>query len=146
MKDQFENCGRCDSKLCYTSTVNKDVTTYLCLSCGFTTSSVMTKDSKTVKNFLSTAPELYKDLSHIDDNGYYWVPSTITVPDKGMVFLDGTTKQDWKWVAVKPRPLTELERKNNPVFQEKEFTMDMKNKKEFGQLDFSGALIEIGVM
>lgn len=146
MKDQFQNCGRCNSKLCYTSTFNEDVTTQLCLSCGFTTSSVMTKGSSTVENFFNTAPELYKDLYHVDDNGYYWVPGTITVPDKGMVFLDGTTKEDWKWVAVKPRPITKQERKDKPVLQDKAFTMDMENKKEFGQFDFSGALSEIGVM
>lgn len=146
MKDQFQNCGRCNSRLCYTSSVNKDVTTYLCLSCGFTTSSVMTKGSPTVENFLSTAPELYKDLCYIDDNGYHWVPGTITVPDKGMVFIDGNTQQNWKWVAVKPKPITEQERKKNPMLKDQSFTMDIDNKKEFGQFDFSGALSEIGVI
>ena len=91
--------GPFGSNACYEQTFQqdgKDVTTWMCFGSGFTTSTLMEKDSVIVKNTLETSPELYKDLMHVDKNNRVWFPSTITLPAKGMVFADGTDKDNWK--------------------------------------------------
>ena len=35
-------------------------------------------------------PELYKSLMVEDETGKIWMPSMVNIPDKGMVFTDGT--------------------------------------------------------
>ena len=106
--------GPFGSNACYEQTFQqdgKDVTTWMCFGSGFTTSTLMEKDSVIVKNTLETSPELYKDLMHVDKNNRVWFPSTITLPAKVMVFADGTDKDNWKWAAVKAVELTKEEKK-----------------------------------
>ena len=49
----------------------------------------MSKGSSVVAQAVETSPELYKDLMFEDKNNRVWLPATITLPEKGMVFLDG---------------------------------------------------------
>ena len=75
-----------------------------------------------------------------------WMPNTINIPDKGMVFADGTRASNWSWAAVKAIPMPEEEKKQ---FAEKgkdyEWKMDMENIKHFEESDFIEALDYIGV-
>jgi hypothetical protein len=59
-----------------------------------------------------------------------------------MVFLDGKTKQDWKWASIKSVPITEEEKSKFPEGQTHK--MDMKSIKHFEQKDFMDALEDIG--
>ena len=97
----------------------------------------MTEGSKTLADLLETAPELHKDLLHKGDDGRIWLPATITIPEKGMVFLDGTNTEDWKWAAVKAIPLNEGDKK---VTEDQTHRMDMENAKAFERKDFMDAL------
>ena len=149
MQDQLVECKRCGSNACYEQHVGEDLTTWLCMGCGFTTSTVMTKGSSAVTQAMSTMPELYKDLLHVDDNGHHWLPAVITLPDQGMVYLDGTAKDNWKWAAVKSVPLTDEDRKQkvNGRLKYPQGTTtkaDMKNIQFFEQNDFMDALEVIG--
>ena len=36
-----------------------------------------------------------------DENGTIWMPSMVNIPSQGMVFADGTNKNNWQWAAVK---------------------------------------------
>jgi|TARA_R100000030_G_scaffold87337_1_gene70980 hypothetical protein len=137
--------GPFGSNACYEQTFNlegKDIKTWLCFGSGFTTSTVMTKGSEAVTNAVETSPELYKDLMHEDKEGRVWLPATITLPAKGMVFIDGTSKDNWKWAAVKAIPLQENDVKAN---EEQTHKMDMKNVKYFSQKDFMDAVEHIGM-
>ena len=54
--------GPFGSNACYEQTFQqdgKDITTWMCFGSGFTTSTLMEKDSVIVKNTLETSPELY---------------------------------------------------------------------------------------
>ena len=139
--EQLVNCKRCGSNACLEQQVSEEVTTHLCMGCGFTTSTLMTEGSDVVKTALETSPELYKDLNFKDSDGYIWLPSTITLPNKGMVFVDGTDKANWKWSAVKAVPLQEGDQKLN---KEQTHKMDMKNAQYFQERDFMDALEAIG--
>jgi len=144
MKDNLIECNRCGGNACYEQKVDESTTTYLCMGCGFSTSTIMTEGSQAVENIINTSPELYKDLLFKDKDGLYWSPSTITLPGKGMVFIDGTSTSNWKWTAVKASPITEEDRKIKNFPKEQTHKMDMNNKSIFGQKDFMDALEVIG--
>ena len=139
--DNLSTCNRCGSNACYEQQVNEEVTTYLCMGCGFTTSTLMTEGSAPAQAALESSPELYKALQFKDAKSLLWFPSTITLPNKGMVFVDGTDKNNWKWAAVKAIPLQEGDKKVNETQTHK---MDMKNVKHFQERDFMDALETIG--
>ena len=104
----------------------------------------MEGQSKVVKDSLETSPELYKDLMFKDYNDRTCLPSTITLPAKGMVFIDGTTKTSWQWSAVKAIELTEVEKESDKFPEGQTHRMDMKNAKLYGQKEFMDALEVIG--
>jgi len=143
-KDQLVECNRCGGNACYEQHINENTTTWLCMGCGFTTSTMMLEGSKLVQDLLETSPELYKDLLYKDNNKRMWAPSTITLPGKGMVFIDGNNKENWKWKAVKAVPITEEDRKVKEYPKDQDFKMDMQGSKEFGQREFMDALEVIG--
>ena len=119
----------------------KEVKTWLCFGSGYTTSTLMTEGSKTLNDLLETAPELHKDLLHKADDGKVWLPATITIPEKGMVFVDGTSKEDWKWAAAKAVKIEHNSNKKYPKGQT--HRMDMENVKLYSQKDFMDAMEEI---
>lgn len=138
--------GPFGSNACYEQKINseegEEVTTWMCFGSGFTTSTLMTEGSKTMTDLLETAPELYKDLLHTDKEGRIWVPATITLPEKGMVFLDGDSKDNWVWSAAKALPIPKEDLNKYPEGQT--YKMDMKNAKSYKQKDFMDALEDIG--
>lgn len=144
--------GPFGSNACYEQVIEQDgkeVTTWMCFGSGFTSSTLMTEGSPALEAALSTAPELYKAIMHKDAQGRIWLPATITLPDMGMVFVDGSTKEDWKWAAVRSIPLTEEDRKaeveGRPKYPANVNTKpDMANIKHFDQRDFMDALDVIG--
>lgn len=143
--DQLVDCKRCGGNACYEQHINEETTTWMCMGCGFTTSTLMVEGSKLVSDLKETSPELYKDLLFTDDKKRVWAPATLTLPEKGMVFLDGTTKQDWKWAGVRAVEITEEDRKLKQFPKEQKVKMDMKNIQHFGQKDFMDAADYIGM-
>ena len=146
MKDELVE-GPFGSNACYKSTFEqegKEITTWLCFGSGFTTSTVMTEGSEAVATAVETSPELYRDLMHTDKDGKVWLPATITRPEKGMVFLDGTSKDNWGWTAVKATELTKEEIKSGKFPKGQTVKMDMANKKSYDKKDFMDALELIG--
>ena len=95
-------------------------------------------------------PELYKDLKFEDEEGQVWYPSTINLPDQGMVFANGSTTENWKWAAVKAIEVTEEEKLKYPIPGKKDkyykHRMDMTTMKQFEERDFIEALSYIGVL
>lgn len=140
MKDQLVECKRCGGNACYEQHIDANTTTWLCMGCGFTTSTLMLEGSKLVHDLLETSPELYKDLLYKDSDGRMWAPSTITLPGKGMVFIDGTNKDTWSWKAVKAIEITEDDRKIKEYPKDQTHKMDMPGAKEFGQREFMDAM------
>lgn len=139
--------GPFGSNACYESTFEQDgkeITTWLCFGSGFTTSTLMTKGSDVVAAALETSPELYKDLMHEAKDGKVWIPATITLPGKGMVFIDGSSKKDWKWAAVKSIDLTNEEIDSGRYPKGQSQKMDMANATKFSQKGFMDALEVIG--
>ena len=131
-------CPHCGGNACYEQQVTEEVTTNFCFGCGFSTSTMMKVNSRLLTETLDTSPSLYKDLMYTDDKDQVWFPATVTLPEKGMVFLDGTSKEKWKWAAVKAVEILEEEKAKFP--KDQKFKMDTKNTQFFEQRDFMDAL------
>jgi hypothetical protein len=140
--DNLITCDRCGSDACYVQEVNDKIKNYMCYGCGFITNSLMKKDERFFEEQFSVLPSLYKELCVEDEEtGLVWMPNTINIPDKGMVFADGTRASNWSWAAVKAIPMPEEEKAQ---FKEKgkdyEYKMDMETMKHYPERDFMEAL------
>ena len=143
--DEIIDCPKSGGDLSYKMEVTKDITNYFSLSCGFWTNTLMTPGSDFFEEQIEVLPELYKDLSWVDEKtGLIWLPTTINEEKLGMVFANGQDKSTWKWAAVKARPLTEDELKE--VDNKLTHKPDMSTMETFGERDFMEALSYIGVL
>ena len=134
--DDLIECTRCGSDACYKQEVNQEVILEMCMGCGFQHNSIMTSGSQFLQEQMETLPELYKALLDEEEkNGKIWMPSTINIKEKGMVFADGTARNNWRWAGVKSIP-----------DEEKGFKTDMSTIKHFNERDFMDALSYIGVL
>jgi hypothetical protein len=148
--DNLTICKRCGSDACYTQEVTPEIINQFCYGCGFQTNTLMKEGEEFFEQQKELLPELYKDIIYKDENDQMWMPSMINVPDKGMVFANGTDPSNWKWAAVKAVAVTEEEKHKYPIKGKKdqyyEFRMDMTTMMPFGEKEFMDALSYIGVL
>ena len=148
--DNLIICSRCGSDACYVEEVNQDIKTYFCYGCGFQTNSLMKEGETFYEEQINILPELYKDLVNKDENGIMWMPSTVNLPQQGMIFANGPSKTDWGWAAVKAVPVLEEEKEKYPIPGKNgefyEWRMDMTTLQMFPERDFIEALSYIGVL
>lgn len=142
--DGFIVCPRCGSHLCYAQRIPSGDETWMCMSCGFTSTNLMKEGSETEQQVTQSQPKLYLDLKFVDPDGYVWYPAVITVPDAGMVFLDGTSLENYEWVGVPLRPLTKKEQRMKQN-KDKTFMMETAKTKHFGKDGFTNAVSEMGI-
>ena len=153
-QDKLTVCRCCGSDACYESEFKTQeglLKTWLCMTCGFTTNTTMTKDSEALKQTLELTAEFIKDQRQ-DHDGLAWFPTAITMPNKGMVFPEpvaGAGKEGWMWTVVKAIPIPEEEKEKYPdptnpgTFYKNK--MDMKNVKRFDKMCFMDAAEELGM-
>ena len=149
--EEIIDCPKSGGDLCYKAQVAPEIYNYMSLSCGFWTNSFMTEDHEFYKQQMETLPELYKDLAWTDpETGLVWLPNTINVEDKGMIFANGTNASSWKWASVKAIEIPEEDREKHPIpgkpGEFMKYRMDMKNMKSFKERDYIDALSYIGVL
>jgi hypothetical protein len=148
--DNLINCSRCGSDACYVEEVNQDIKTYFCYGCGFQTNSIMKEGETFFEEQSNILPELYKDLFVTDEEGKVWMPSSVNLPQQGMIFANGSSKEDWGWAAVKAVQVLEEEKEKYPIPGKKgeyyEWRMDMTTLKMFPERDYMEALSYIGVL
>lgn len=137
--DSFIVCPHCGSQLCYHQKLENEVEAMTCMACGFTTSTLMKEGSETEKAVSEKHPSLYKDLKFVDQFGYVWYPSVVTVPGVGMVYIDGSSKEDWQWAATPMRKLTRHERRHGKYTKGQEYVALPNQTKKFGQ---SGGFVQ----
>jgi hypothetical protein len=148
--DELIECPKSGGDACLRTQVTPDISTYLSLSCGFWTNSLMKEGEEFYETQMETIPELHKDLAWKDEQtGLIWLPNVINQPGLGMVFADGTSKENWGWAAVKSIKVHEHEKRKYPIpgkpGEYLEYRMDMDNLKHFTERDFLEALDYIGI-
>ena len=147
--DNLIICDRCGSDACYVQEVNSFIKTYICYGCGFQTNSLMKKNETFFEEQMEVLPNLYKELMGEDEEGKIWMPSTVNLPEKGMVFANGSSASTWSWGAVKAVPVKDEDKEKYPIPNKKgeyySFRMDMDTLKNFKEGDYMEALDYIGV-
>lgn len=137
-------CPHCGSSLCYAQRDEKSgVEVWACTSCGYSSTNLLKEGSEQEKAFGAKQPQLYRDLKFIDKDGYVWYPSVVTVPEKGMVFIDGTSKENWEWASSKFIRLSRQQKRarKRARLPDKDFTMGPIQK--FGQNGYIEAVASI---
>jgi hypothetical protein len=111
MEPRLTICNRCSSDACYAHPINEIHSSYLCWSCGFYASDLIKEGEYDVQSFERDMPILYTEIKFKDKKGRVWYPSVINNLDKGTVFIQGTSKDNWQWAGMKTRELNEQETK-----------------------------------
>ena len=141
--DNLTICDRCGSDACYVQEVNHEIKNHMCYGCGFITNSLMKDGEQFWEEQFALLPNLYKELCGEDEKtGLIWMPNTINLPNKGMVFAEGTSKDSWKWAAVKSSELSE----EDQVKYKAKTKPDMTTITRFKERDYMDALSYIGVL
>ena len=142
--DELKECTRCGSDACYTQEVTKDINIEMCYGCGFQSNSIIKNGNEFFNQQFENLPELYKELmDEEEDTGKIWMPTIINLKDKGMVFADGTNRNNWRWAAVKAIPVIEEELEK---YKGEKHRADMSTIKHFEERGFIEALSYIGVL
>lgn len=142
--DDLIECTRCGSDACYSQEVTKDITIELCYGCGFQSNSIMRKDTDFLNEQLELLPEIYKALlDEEEETGKIWMPTTINLEDKGIVFANGSSRDNWVWSAAKAVPVLEDEKEK---YKGASWRADMSTIENFKERDFIEALSYIGVL
>tara|TARA_B110000495_G_C22900912_1_gene525703 strand:+ start:71 stop:511 length:441 start_codon:yes stop_codon:yes gene_type:complete len=141
--DEIVDCPKSGGDLCYKIEISKDITNYFSLSCGYWTNSLMLPENDFYEEQMMVLPELHKDIAWTDPKtNLVWIPNTINNIELGMVFADGTNKDEWSWASVKA---VKLEGEEGEETGEA-YKMDMSTKKNFHERDYMDALSYIGVL
>jgi hypothetical protein len=144
--EEIINCPKSGGDLCYKTQLNPQISTYLSLSCGFWTNSLMKEGEEFYEQQLENLPELYKELAWKDpETNLVWLPNTINHHEQGMVFAYGPNASEWGWAAVKAVEIPEGERKEL-AGKMQTHKMDMTNMKIFHERDYIDALSHIGIL
>jgi hypothetical protein len=149
-KDRIIDCPKSGKDLCYEIEVAPNIKHYNSLSCGFWTNSLMKEGTEFYNEQVKILPELYKDLLWEDpETNLVWVPNTINLKDKGMIYAFGD-KDNWKWAAVLAVPIGEEEKTKYPIPGKKDeyysWRMDSSTTKYFDENDYIEALSYIKVL
>ena len=146
--DNLIECKHCGSDACYVTENSPTVKTYSCFGCGYTTNSLMKEGEEFYNEQISVLPELYKDVMFKDKDGLVWMPTTINLPQQGMVFYNGTSKENAKWSAVKAVEIKEEEKEKYKNKKGEHYThrMDMTTLQSYEMREFMDALSYIGVL
>jgi hypothetical protein len=142
--DTLAECSRCGSDACYIQEITQEIKLEFCYGCGFQSHSLMKPRSEFFVEQLALLPDLYKSLvEEEEDTGKIWMPSFINVEEKGMVFADGTGRNNWRWAGVKSIPVSKEETEK---YKGTKHRADMATIKHFEERDYMEALSYIQVL
>lgn len=146
-------CPHCNSNNCFKEDYEHDtenVSAYLCMQCGYTTTTLHKKDTPFIEEYESAFPTLFKDLKFVDNDDVVWYPMVLNFPSLGLVFPDGTSALDWSWRAVPVVPVDEDEKTKYPMPGEEgkyyEFKANMEGSRLYPQGQFNEACKYLGII
>lgn len=135
ISEEIVDCPRTGGDLCYKTQLNPELSTYLSISCGFWTNTLMKEGEEFYEQQMQDLPELYKDLAWVDEKtDLVWIPNTVNNQEQGMVFAYGPNKDSWGWGAAKA------------IQEDGKWKMDLANMQVFAERDYMDALSFIGVL
>ena len=88
----------------------------MCMECGYTSTTLNEEGSLVVETYEQGTAELIKDLRWVDPNtNLVWYPIVLNFPSFGIIFPDGTNKDNWAWRAAPAVDISEEEQKKYPI-------------------------------
>ena len=125
--------------------------TYMSFDCGYASNEHYQIGSEAVEKVLTNAPQLVKDLAFEDEaRNIVWIPSVVQIPGKGIVFPDGTSKDQWGYRFAPEVAISEEDQKNWPIEgREGEFykhRLDMENSTPYESWQFADAIANLGLV
>lgn len=142
-------CKKCGGDLAYENTFENNFKTTNCMGCGFSSNSMLSNGSDYQNQYEETLPELYKDLKFIDLDNKAWYPIVLNYPNKGMLFAEGTSDQNWGWTALLATKIedNEKEKFKKPGVENEyfEYKMDAKTKRHFHKSDYISGVAYLGL-
>lgn len=147
-------CPHCESINCFQEDYEQDgssLSAYMCLSCGYTTSTLNVDGTEFVTQYEDSCPTLFKDLKFVDpDTNLAWYPMVLNFPTIGLVFPDGASALDWSWRAVPVKPVSESEKTKFPIPNEPgkfyETKADIDSSRLYPQNQFYQACKFLGII
>ncbi len=146
-------CPHCGSSNCFREDYDHGetpVSAYLCVSCGYTSTTLHKADSEFIKTYELSLPELFRDLKFIDSESNVWYPIVLNFPTLGVIFPDGTSTLNWSWRAVPVVPVDEDEKNKYPIPGEEgkyyETKADMDGSRLYPQGQFYEACKFLGII
>ena len=145
-------CPHCGSHECLEDTLVMEtkeiVNSYMCMDCGYTTSTLNVEGSQVIKHYEDTTAELIKELRWVDDKNLVWYPTVLNFPSSGIIFPDGTNEHNWVWNAAPAVDIALEEQSKYPIPGQKDqyYTrrIDMEAGRKFLKTDFYGACLFLG--
>jgi len=145
-------CKHCGGQRCYKEHTEigdgSKATSYMCVDCGYTTTSLNTDGSPTIEQYEETTAKLIKDLRWVDDKNLVWYPIVLNFPNVGIIFPEGTSKLDWWWTTAPSVDVAEAEKTKYPVpgaeGQYYKKRVDMTKKEKFASTQFYEACKHAG--
>ena len=145
-------CPHCGSEQCFKETQalseKEFVDSYMCIGCGYTTTSLNKEGSQMIKEYEETTAELIRELRWVDDNNLVWYPIILNFPSFGIIFPDGTDATNWRWTAAPAIDIPESDQKNYPIPGQPDqyYTrrVDLQSGKNFDHTNFYDACKFIG--
>jgi hypothetical protein len=104
---------KCESKICVKQDSGDGVS--LCFTCGFYSNNHVEINSQEYWEIVNALPQLYNEISYIDEDNKVWIPKVLNEYDKGMLFIDGTNEDDWEWVFAPAISIKEEEKTKFPI-------------------------------
>ncbi len=145
-----KHCGAADR--CFKEdTIGPDgtkATSYMCVSCGYTTTTLNVEGSDTITYYEEETAQLIKDLRWVDDKNLVWYPIVLNFPNVGIIFPDGSSKLDWWWSTAPAVDIPKDEQKKYPIpgsdGQYYQKRVDMKQQAQFAPGEFYEACKHVG--
>ena len=137
------DCPVCyDTDRCFED-VQETFKSYLCFNCGFMSDSRYEIGSLTLIENLKSSPKLVQDLQIEDkQRNIVWFPAVINMGEKGLIFPEGTTPQDYVWKYAQVVEVSEEEREKYDNYDRR---LDIENAESFGQNGFLEACKTMGI-
>jgi hypothetical protein len=147
MKLDYDEISPITGNKCVITEADEDtnITSYMCMESGFTTTDQMKIGSDTVKHYEEYITEFMRTSKHEDsDRGLIWYPSFLNMNGIGMLYPVGTSRDDMHWEVAKIVEITGDERKKYPVpgKTDEYYTarLDVENAQQFAGNEFESAL------
>lgn len=147
MKLDYDEISPITGNKCVITEGDEDtnITSYMCMESGFTTTDQMKIDSDTVARYEEHITEFMREASFKDLNrGLVWYPAFLNMNGIGMLYPVGTSRNDIQWEVAKIVELHGDERKQFPVPGTKDeyYTarLDVENAQRFAGNEFESAL------